>query len=59
MTAPERVAGELVEGGPSPEFVRRTRNPSVEPPARFEPVPKQPGSFELVRGEWVEVRHAS
>jgi hypothetical protein len=29
--------------GPSPDFIRRSRNPDLPPPARFEPTPKQNG----------------
>jgi hypothetical protein len=33
--------------GPSKDFVSLTRNPDLEPPARFEPTPKQPGDVVL------------
>lgn len=29
--------------GPSPSFIARTRNPELEPPARFEPTLKREG----------------
>lgn len=35
--------------------IRPIRNPLVEPPARFERVPKAVGSMKLVGGRWVEV----
>ena len=35
--------------------VRRILDPSLPPPARFEPSAKQPGSKELILGRWVEV----
>ena len=38
------------------DVVRPTRDPSLKPPARFERVPKQPGSKKLVHGEWVDVK---
>lgn len=41
---------------PSPAFIKRTRDPSLPSPARFERVPKAPGSLELVRGQWVKVQ---
>ena len=28
---------------PSPSFIRRSRNPDLPPPARFEPTPKSEG----------------
>lgn len=33
--------------GPSDAFVRRTRNPDLPPPAKFEPTKKQPGDIEI------------
>jgi hypothetical protein len=35
---------------------RATRDPSIEPPPRFERIPKEPGSKKLILGEWVEVK---
>jgi hypothetical protein len=29
--------------GPSPDFIRRSRNPDLASPARFEPTPKNDG----------------
>ena len=40
---------------PSSEFLRRTRNPDLPIPTRFERVTKAPGSLEFVLGRWVEV----
>lgn len=45
-----------VINSPSPEFVRRTRDPDLPRPVRFERVPKEPGSYELVGGKLVEVK---
>lgn len=36
--------------------VRRTRDPSVIPPAKFERIPKEPGTKKLVCGEWITVK---
>jgi hypothetical protein len=37
--------------------VRATRDPSITPPAKFEPKRDKPvGSKKLVLGEWVEVK---
>jgi hypothetical protein len=33
--------------GPSPRFLSLTRNPSLEPPLRFEPTRKAPGDVVL------------
>ena len=41
---------------PSDEFVKRTRDPSLPRPARYEPVKKEPGTYELTRDGLVEVK---
>jgi hypothetical protein len=40
---------------PSDKFVRLTRRPELDRPARFEPVKKEKGSFVLTRDGLVEV----
>ena len=40
---------------PSEGFVKRTRDPSLPAPKRYEPATKEPGSFVLTKGRWVEV----
>lgn len=39
-----------LKSGPSPAFVRRTRNPDLRPPARVERTIKQPGDIEISTG---------
>lgn len=41
---------------PSEDFVRRTRNPNLAPPVRFEPSAKAPGSYVLTSRGLEEVR---
>lgn len=36
-----------IASGPSETFIRRSRNPDLESPRRFEPTPKQPGDVVL------------
>lgn len=36
--------------------VRRTRDPSVTPPDKFQRILKEPGTKKLVFGEWVTVK---
>jgi hypothetical protein len=33
---------------PRPDFIRRSRNPSLPPPPRFEPTIKRPGDIEIL-----------
>lgn len=39
-----------------PSCIRPIRDPSIEPPVRFERIPKEVGSRKLVLGEWVVVQ---
>lgn len=41
LRAPAAIAG------PSPDFIRRGRNPDLEPPSRFEPTVKRDGDVVL------------
>lgn len=34
---------------------KATRDPSIAPPAKFELIPKEPGSKKLILGQWVVV----
>lgn len=36
--------------------VRRTRDPSIDPPAKFQRILKEPGTKKLVCGEWITVK---
>lgn len=38
------------------QSIRPIRDPSIEPPARFERIEKEPGSKKLVLGKWVTVK---
>lgn len=46
-TAKLKLVHDAPPRGPSPDFIRRSRNPDLEPPARFEPTVKQPGDVVL------------
>ena len=39
---------------PSADFIKRTRNPDLVPPAKIERTPYVEGSRRLVLGKWVE-----